>query len=81
MPKDLKHTEASFSPISTNLLCLRVAQIPISPDLVIFVVTTDDRQTKPIALPLVHAHGVKINHDHIKLLLITQLAKTSHKVI
>ena len=61
MPNDSKHTETSFSRISTDLLCLRVAQMPISPGLVIFVVTTttDDRQTKPIALPLAHAHGVK----------------------
>ena len=28
-----------------DLLCLRVAQMLISPDLAIFVVTTDDRQT------------------------------------
>ena len=33
--------------------------MPISPDLAIFVVTTtDDRQTKPIALPFAHARGV-----------------------
>ena len=35
--------------------------MPVSPDLAIFVVTTpttDDTQTKPIALPLVHVRGV-----------------------
>ena len=60
VPKDSKLTEATFSPISTDLLCLRVAQMPRSLDLAIFVVTTDDRrQTKPTALPLAHARGVK----------------------
>jgi hypothetical protein len=43
LPNDLKHTEASFSMILTDLLCLQVAQMPRSPDLVIFVLT--DRQT------------------------------------
>ena len=32
---DLKHNKASFSTISTDLLCLRVAQMPTSPDLAI----------------------------------------------
>ena len=33
--------------------------MPRSPDLAIFVLTTDDRrQTKPITLPLAHARGV-----------------------
>ena len=62
VPNDSKHTEGNFSPISTDLLCLRVAQIPISPDLVIFVVTTDDRQMtdKTNCFTLAHAHGVKM---------------------
>ena len=65
VPKDSKHTEATFLSISTDLLCLRVAQMPRCPDLAIFVVTTDDRQqTKPIAFFLVHARGVKINLRH-----------------
>ena len=35
--------------------------MPRSPDLAIFVLTTDDRrQTKPITLPLAHARGVNI---------------------
>ena len=38
---DLKHTEASFSPSSVDSLCLRVARMPRSPDLAIFVPTTD----------------------------------------
>ena len=41
-----KHNEVSFSKISTDSLCLRVAQMPRSQDLVIFVLTTtDNRQT------------------------------------
>ena len=36
---------ASFSTIPTDSLCLRVTQMPRSPDLAIFVLTTDDRQT------------------------------------
>ena len=69
VPKELKHTEASFSPISTDSCCLRVAQIPISQDMAIFMVTTTDRQTdrrqtKPITLPFAHARGV-INWGHM----------------
>ena len=45
MPKDSKHTKAGFSPILTNLLCLRVTQMPISPDLAILGGDDDDRQT------------------------------------
>ena len=45
LPNDLKHNEASFSTISTDVLYLRVTQTPRSPDLAIFVLTTDDRQT------------------------------------
>ena len=45
MPKKSKHTEASFSPISTDSSCLRVAQMPRSPKVVIFVPTTTDVQT------------------------------------
>ena len=33
--------------------------MPRTRDLVIFVMTTDDRQTKPIALPLAHVRRVK----------------------
>jgi hypothetical protein len=36
-----KHNEAGFSTILIDLLCLRVAQMPRSPDLAIFVLTTD----------------------------------------
>ena len=41
MPKESKHTEASFSPISTDSLCLLVVQMPRSRDVAIFVPTTD----------------------------------------
>ena len=66
LPNDSKHAEASFSAIFTDALHLRVAQMSRSPDLGIFVLTTDDRQTddrrqtKPITLPLAHARGVII---------------------
>ena len=45
MPKESKHTEASFSLIFTVSLCLQVAQIPRSRDMAIFMVTTDRWQT------------------------------------
>jgi hypothetical protein len=45
LPNDSKHNEAGFSTISTDSLCLRVAKVPRSRDLAIFVLTTDDRQT------------------------------------
>ena len=64
LPNDSKHNEASFSTISTDKLYLWVAQMSRSPDLAIFVLTTDRqtdrRQTKPITLPLAHARGVII---------------------
>ena len=44
LPNDSKHNEASFSTISTGKLYLRFAQMPRSPDLAIFVLTTDDRR-------------------------------------
>ena len=43
LPNNLKHNGAGFSTILTDLLCLRVAQMPRSRDLAIFVLT--DRQT------------------------------------
>ncbi|MCG8626800.1 MAG: hypothetical protein MJE68_32960 [Proteobacteria bacterium] len=47
MPNDSKHTEASFSAILTDTLHLRVAQMPRSPDLAIFVLTdNNDRQNR-----------------------------------
>ena len=65
LANDSKHTEASFSAILTDMLYLRVAQMPRSPDLVIFVLTTDyRRQTKPITLPLAHACGIIIQKAH-----------------
>ena len=63
LPNDSKHTEVSFSATLTDTLYLRVTQMPRSPDLAIFVLTTDNdrqRQTKPITLPLAHARGVII---------------------
>jgi hypothetical protein len=40
---DLKHNGVSFVKVLTDMLCLRVAQMPKSQDLVIFVLT--NRQT------------------------------------
>ena len=55
------HTEASFSPNSIDLLCLRVAQTPPSRDMVIFVLTTTTTTTTQlITLPLAHARRVII---------------------
>ena len=47
LSNDFKHNEASFSMISIDLLCLLVAQMPRSTDLVTFMLT--DRQTETIA--------------------------------
>ena len=41
MINNSKHIQASFSLIQTDWIRLRVAQMPRSQDLVIFVVTTD----------------------------------------
>ncbi len=41
LPNDSKHDEASFMTISTDLLHLRVAQMPRSRDLAIFVLMID----------------------------------------
>ena len=62
---DSKHIQASFSLIPTDWLRLRVAQNPRSQDLVIFMVTTTDRQTdKLITLPLCMHVG---NNDYVLL--------------
>ena len=58
MPLDSKHSEASFSSNSTDLLCLWVANVPRCQDLVIFLLTKTTTTTEPITLPLVHARGV-----------------------
>ena len=56
VPNNLKHIQASFSLILTDWLRLRIAQMPRCQDLVIFVVTTTDRQTDYFTP--VHAHRV-----------------------
>jgi hypothetical protein len=53
LPNDSKHNEAGFWTISTDSLCLRVAKMPRSRDLAMFVLTTD-RQTDCFT-PAVHA--------------------------
>ena len=45
LSNDLKHNEASFSTISTDILYLWVAQMPGSPDLAIFVLMTTQTMT------------------------------------
>jgi hypothetical protein len=42
---DLKHTEVSFLPNSIDSLCLRVAQMPRSREVVIFWTTLSDAMT------------------------------------
>ena len=59
--------ETSFSAILTDTLYLRVAQMPRSPDLAIFMLTDNnnndnDRQNR-LHYPLAHARGVIILAD------------------
>ena len=50
---------ASYVQVLIVWLCLQLTQMPRSPELVIFVPMTDDnRQTKPITLPLAYVRGV-----------------------
>ena len=50
MSLDLKHTEVSFLPNLTDSRCLRVAQVPRSRDMAIFVLTTTITTTITIQL-------------------------------
>ena len=43
--------------------------MPICPDLVILVTTTDNRQKKLIALPLVHVSRVKIAQVYMYIIV------------
>ena len=52
LPNDSKHTYASFSAILTDTLHLRVAQMPRSPDLAIFVLTDDNDDRQNLHYPL-----------------------------
>ena len=54
-----KHTENSFSLISTDSVCLQHAQMPKIRDLVIFVPTTTNRQTDYFT-PC--AHACRVNY-------------------
>ena len=61
MSLNSEYPEASFSPNSTYWLCLQLAQVPRSQDLVIFVSTMKITimMIQPITLPLnAHARGV-----------------------
>ena len=46
MQKELKQTEANFLPISMDSLCLRVAQLPGSQDVAIFMLTTNKTNSR-----------------------------------
>jgi hypothetical protein len=64
-PNDLKHNEAGSLTILTDLLCLRVAQVPTSQDLTIFMLTTDNRQIDTQTdcfTPAAHVHKYKDRH-------------------
>ena len=62
---DSKHQEASFSPYSTDLPCLRVAKVPRCRDLVTFLLTTTT--TELITLPLALAHWVIMGSHPTKI--------------
>jgi hypothetical protein len=63
---DLKHTEASFSLNSIDLLCLRVSQMPTSREVAISWATTTI--PRPIILPLA-THGKYTHEGPITLVL------------
>ena len=68
-PNDLRHNWASFSTILTHSICLWV---PRSPDLVIFVLTTDDRQidkTDCFTPCSACTHGIKTRKGRWQVLL------------
>ena len=66
MQNHSKNTDASFSPIPTDLFDLQVAQVPRSPKLSIFVRTMTTTDIEPITLPLVHTYGI-IRQQDIRL--------------
>ena len=74
---DSKHIQASFSLIPTDWICLRVAQMPRSQDLAIFVTT--DGQTDQLLYPCactwgkyaVLVHACKINSDALSMVMCT----------
>ena len=78
MSLDLKHSEASFSPKSIDSLCLRVAQMPTSRSMAIFMLTTttdnnDDDTTEyitPCACvwgnnPIPYPDPIKVHDDSV----------------
>ena len=60
MPLYSNHSEASFSPNWTDLLCLQVAKVPRCWDLAIFLLTMTTTMTEPITLSLAHVCRVKM---------------------
>ena len=79
MSSNLRHTETSFSQMSTESLCLQHTQMPRRRDLVIF----EQRQT--IALPLAHERGVSIPcsclRTHLDLHAIATSPKTMNIIV
>ena len=69
MSTDVKHTETSVSPSLIDLLCLRVIQMSISPDLTIFVLMTTDTTNIPrctqVCLMSQSWDSVASMHDHL----------------
>ena len=57
------HRNQFFANIYQFVVITAHTQMPRTQDLAIFVMTTDDRQTKPIALPLADARGVKMMYE------------------
>ena len=62
MPLNSEHTEASFSPTSTDSLYLWINQVPRCQDLAILVVTTDRQTDKPTTYPCACMWSNNIGH-------------------
>ena len=74
MPLDSKHTEANFSPNSTDLLLLQFAQVPRPPDLVVGVSTTMTTKTYCIYYPTRMRRGKVIGR--VVVVVDTKIAKS-----
>ena len=63
-------TDASFSSNLTDSLCLWIAQVPRSQDLLIFCGQQQPSAKEPITLPLIHAQGIITGAEQWKLIYI-----------
>ena len=77
MPNDLKHIQASFSLISTDWLCLQVAQMPTCRDLAMFAVTTTANR---LLYPCACARGKNMENMDIEGLEVTELRGPRRKL-